>query len=194
MRIVHEALTFDDVLLEPAYSDILPREVLLKTQLTRGLTLNIPVVAAAMDTVTEARLAITLAQEGGIKSPRGIGYAAALTIPLTLGGLMALQLKQIANGKDPQKIDGPTVLQAMATGGGSHPGLNVSLNEGRNHQGGNVATAATALAPKPNPAVGAVIVRGGRIVARGWHRRAGEPHAEIEAILVGNPRRLLTFV
>lgn len=59
-----------------------------------------------------------LAQEGGIKSPRGIGYAAALTIPLTLGGLMALQLKQIANGKDPQKIDGPTVLQAMATGGG----------------------------------------------------------------------------
>jgi IMP dehydrogenase len=66
MRIIHEALTFDDVLLEPAYSDVLPREVLLKTQLTRGLTLNIPVVSAAMDTVTEARLAITLAQEGGI--------------------------------------------------------------------------------------------------------------------------------
>ena len=66
MRIVHEALTFDDVLLEPAYSDILPREVLLKTRLTRGLTLNIPVVSAAMDTVTEGRLAIALAQEGGI--------------------------------------------------------------------------------------------------------------------------------
>ncbi|HVY63434.1 MAG TPA: IMP dehydrogenase [Gammaproteobacteria bacterium] len=66
MRIVHEALTFDDVLLEPAYSEVLPREVLLKTQLTRGLTLNIPVVSSAMDTVTEARLAITLAQEGGI--------------------------------------------------------------------------------------------------------------------------------
>ncbi len=66
MRIIHEALTFDDVLLEPAYSDLLPREVQLKTQLTRALTLNIPIVSAAMDTVTEARLAITLAQEGGI--------------------------------------------------------------------------------------------------------------------------------
>ncbi len=66
MRIVHEALTFDDVLLEPAYSEILPRDVQLKTQLTRGLALNIPIVSAAMDTVTEARLAITLAQEGGI--------------------------------------------------------------------------------------------------------------------------------
>jgi IMP dehydrogenase len=66
MRIIHEALTFDDVLLEPAYSEILPREVQLKTQLTRSLTLNIPIVSAAMDTVTEARLAIALAQEGGI--------------------------------------------------------------------------------------------------------------------------------
>jgi len=66
MRIIHEALTFDDVLLEPAYSEILPREVQLKTQLTRSLTLNIPIISAAMDTVTEARLAIALAQEGGI--------------------------------------------------------------------------------------------------------------------------------
>jgi IMP dehydrogenase len=66
MRIIQEALTFDDVLLEPAYSEILPREVQLKTQLTRSLTLNIPIISAAMDTVTEARLAIALAQEGGI--------------------------------------------------------------------------------------------------------------------------------
>ena len=66
MRIIHEALTFDDVLLEPAYSDVLPREVELKTRLTRASTLNIPMLSAAMDTVTEARLAITLAQEGGI--------------------------------------------------------------------------------------------------------------------------------
>ena len=66
MRIIHEALTFDDVLLEPAYSEVLPREVKLKTQLTRSLSLNIPIISAAMDTVTEARLAITLAQEGGI--------------------------------------------------------------------------------------------------------------------------------
>jgi IMP dehydrogenase len=66
MRIIHEALTFDDVLLEPAYSEVLPREVKLKTQLTRSLSLNIPIISSAMDTVTEARLAITLAQEGGL--------------------------------------------------------------------------------------------------------------------------------
>jgi IMP dehydrogenase len=66
MRIIHEALTFDDVLLEPAYSEVLPREVQLKTKLTRSLSLNIPIISAAMDTVTEARLAITIAQEGGI--------------------------------------------------------------------------------------------------------------------------------
>jgi IMP dehydrogenase len=66
MRIIDEALTFDDVLLEPAYSEILPREVSLETRLSRGLKLNIPIVSAAMDTVTEARLAITIAQEGGI--------------------------------------------------------------------------------------------------------------------------------
>jgi len=66
MRIVQEALTFDDVLLVPAYSEVLPREVDLSTRLTRGIRLNLPLVSAAMDTVTEARLAITIAQEGGI--------------------------------------------------------------------------------------------------------------------------------
>ena len=66
MRIAKEALTFDDVLLQPDYSDVLPREVDLSSKLTTGIRLNIPVVSAAMDTVTESRLAITLAQEGGI--------------------------------------------------------------------------------------------------------------------------------
>ena len=66
MRIIHEALTFDDVMLQPAYSEILPREVALATRLTPTLSLNIPIISAAMDSVTEARLAITLAQEGGI--------------------------------------------------------------------------------------------------------------------------------
>jgi IMP dehydrogenase len=66
MRIVQEALTFDDVLLVPAYSEVLPRDVDLSTLLTRRIRLNLPLVSAAMDTVTEARLAITLAQEGGI--------------------------------------------------------------------------------------------------------------------------------
>ncbi len=66
MRILQEALTFDDVLLVPAYSEVLPREVDLSTQLTRTIRLNLPIVSAAMDTVTEARLAIAIAQEGGI--------------------------------------------------------------------------------------------------------------------------------
>ena len=66
MRILQEALTFDDVLLVPAYSEVLPREVDLSTRLTRTIRLNLPVVSAAMDTVTEARLAIAIAQEGGI--------------------------------------------------------------------------------------------------------------------------------
>ncbi|THB64864.1 MAG: IMP dehydrogenase [Gammaproteobacteria bacterium] len=66
MRISQEALTFDDVLLVPAHSQILPKDVELKTKITKGISLNIPLVSAAMDTVTEARFAITLAQEGGM--------------------------------------------------------------------------------------------------------------------------------
>ncbi|HKU47125.1 MAG TPA: IMP dehydrogenase, partial [Burkholderiales bacterium] len=66
MRVIRKALTFDDVLLVPAHSRVLPRDVSLKTRLTRKLQLNLPLLSAAMDTVTEARLAIAMAQEGGI--------------------------------------------------------------------------------------------------------------------------------
>ena len=66
LRIVQEALTFDDVLLVPAHSNVLPKDVSLKSKLTRDIALNIPLASAAMDTVTEHRLAITMAQEGGI--------------------------------------------------------------------------------------------------------------------------------
>jgi len=66
LRIIEEALTFDDVLLVPAHSDILPRDVSLQTRLTAQIQLNIPLLSAAMDTVTEARLAIAIAQEGGV--------------------------------------------------------------------------------------------------------------------------------
>jgi IMP dehydrogenase len=66
MRITQKALTFDDVLLLPAHSSVLPRDVSLRTQLTKNITLNIPLLSAAMDTVTESRLAIALAQEGGM--------------------------------------------------------------------------------------------------------------------------------
>ncbi|WP_027859502.1 IMP dehydrogenase [Marinobacterium jannaschii] len=66
LRIAEDALTFDDVLLVPGYSEVLPKDVSLKTRLTKGIELNIPLVSAAMDTVTESRLAIAMAQEGGI--------------------------------------------------------------------------------------------------------------------------------
>ena len=62
-RILHEGLTFDDVLLVPAYSEVLPREVDLKCQFSRNIHLNIPVVSAAMDTVTESKMAIAIARE-----------------------------------------------------------------------------------------------------------------------------------
>lgn len=66
LRIAEEALTFDDILLIPGYSEVLPKDVSLKTQITREIFLNIPLVSAAMDTVTESPLAISMAQEGGI--------------------------------------------------------------------------------------------------------------------------------
>ena len=66
MRITQEALTFDDVLLVPAHSGVLPRDVDLRSQLTREILLNVPLLSAAMDTVTDGRLAIAMAQEGGM--------------------------------------------------------------------------------------------------------------------------------
>jgi IMP dehydrogenase len=66
MRLLGKALTFDDVLLVPAFSQVLPKDTSLATQFSRNISLNLPLVSAAMDTVTEARLAIAIAQEGGI--------------------------------------------------------------------------------------------------------------------------------
>src|SRR5690554_6451428 len=63
---IEEALTFDDVLLVPAYSEVLPREVDISTQFTTGLRLNTPIVSAAMDTIIEYKLAIAIARQGGI--------------------------------------------------------------------------------------------------------------------------------
>ena len=65
-KIIGEGLTYDDVLLVPDYSDILPNQVNVTTQFSRNIKLNIPIVSAAMDTVTEAKMAISLAQDGGI--------------------------------------------------------------------------------------------------------------------------------
>ena len=65
-KFIGEGLTYDDVLLVPAYSEILPREVNLTSKLTRNINLNVPIVSAAMDTITETIMAIAMAQEGGI--------------------------------------------------------------------------------------------------------------------------------
>src|SRR5207253_6683470 len=65
-RIAYQGITFDDVLLEPGYSDVVPRDVDVRTLLTRNISLNIPILSSPMDTVTESDLAIALAQEGGI--------------------------------------------------------------------------------------------------------------------------------
>src|SRR5438445_12634133 len=65
-RIACQGITFDDVLLEPAYSDVLPGDVDVRTQLTRNISVNIPIVSSPMDTVTESELAIALAEEGGV--------------------------------------------------------------------------------------------------------------------------------
>jgi len=91
MRIAKEALTFDDVLLQPGYSEILPRDVDLSTYLTRSIKLNIPILSAAMDTVTEARLAIALAQEGGI----GIVHK---NMPIEDQARQVLQVKKFESG------------------------------------------------------------------------------------------------
>ena len=85
-RVQPEGLTFDDVLLIPAYSEVLPREVSVQTRFSRNIKLNIPIVSAAMDTVTEAPLAIALAREGGIgviHKNMTIAEQAAQVMPVT---------------------------------------------------------------------------------------------------------------
>jgi IMP dehydrogenase len=99
MRVIQKALTFDDVLLVPAHSRILPREVSLKTRLTRKLEINIPLVSAAMDTVTEARLAIAIAQEGGI----GIVHK---NLPVAAQAAEVAKVKRFESGvlRDPMTV------------------------------------------------------------------------------------------
>src|ERR671939_90175 len=84
MRLLGKALTFDDVLLVPAFSQVLPRDTSLATSLSRNIRLNLPLVSAAMDTVTEARLAIAIAQEGGIGivTNRDLRFESRLDVPV----------------------------------------------------------------------------------------------------------------
>jgi IMP dehydrogenase len=105
-RIDGEALTFDDVLLQPAYSDVLPRQVELRTALTSRITLNIPLLSAAMDTVTESRLAIAIAQEGGI----GIVHK-----NMTIAG-QAAEVRRVKKYESGVIVDPITVPPSMTIG------------------------------------------------------------------------------
>ncbi|HET7765552.1 MAG TPA: IMP dehydrogenase [Burkholderiales bacterium] len=110
MRLVQKALTFDDVLLVPAHSRVLPREVSLKTKLTKRIQLNIPLVSAAMDTVTESRLAIAIAQEGGI----GIVHK---NLPAKMQAAEVAKVKRYESGvlRDPLTVSPEiTVRQLLA--------------------------------------------------------------------------------
>jgi len=108
MRIIEEALTFDDVLLVPAHSTVLPKQVDLSTRLTREISLNIPLVSAAMDTVTESRLAIALAQEGGI----GIIHK---NLSIEAQAAEVFKVKKYESGviKDPITVSPDTTIQEV---------------------------------------------------------------------------------
>ncbi len=108
LRIAQEALTFDDVLLIPGYSEVLPRDVSLKTRLTRDIELNIPLVSAAMDTVTEATLAIAMAQEGGI----GIMHK-NMTIEKQASAVRAVKKFESGVVKDPITVSPDTSVREL---------------------------------------------------------------------------------
>jgi len=108
MRILEEALTFDDVLLVPAHSNVLPAEVNLGTLLTRDIRMNIPMASAAMDTVTEAKLAIALAQEGGL----GIIHK---NMTIEAQARAVLTVKKFESGiiKDPYTVKADTTVREV---------------------------------------------------------------------------------
>ena len=108
LRIAEEALTFDDVLLVPGYSDVTPKDVSLKTQLTRKIQLNIPLISAAMDTVTESRLAIAMAQEGGI----GIIHK-NMSIEAQAAEVRAVKKFEAGVVKDPITIDSAATIRDL---------------------------------------------------------------------------------
>ena len=129
MRLIQRALTFDDVLLLPAHSSIMPGDALLNTRLTRNISLNLPLVSAAMDTVTESRLAIALAQEGGIGivhknlSPKAQAAEVArvkrfesgilkdpITVPPSMSVRDVLALTRLHKISGVPVVDGPVVV------------------------------------------------------------------------------------
>ena len=108
LRISNEALTFDDVLLVPGYSNVTAKDVTTRSQLTRGITMNIPLISAAMDTVTESRLAIAIAQEGGV----GIVHK-SMTIEDQAREVWAVKKYESGVVKDPFTIESSATLEQL---------------------------------------------------------------------------------
>ena len=108
LRISQEALTFDDVLLVPGYSDVTAKDVSTNSQLTRDIVMNIPLVSAAMDTVTEARLAIAIAAEGGV----GIIHK-SMTIEQQAREVHAVKKYESGVVKDPHTIESTATLKDL---------------------------------------------------------------------------------
>ena len=125
LRIAQEALTFDDVLLLPGYSEVLPKDVSLKTKLTREIELNIPLISAAMDTVTEARLAIGMAQEGGI----GIIHK-NMTIAQQANEVRKVKKHESGVVKDPITIDSSASVRDLLELTGRHKISGVPVLDG----------------------------------------------------------------
>ena len=125
LRIAQEALTFDDVLLLPGYSEVLPKDVSLKTRLTRDIELNIPLISAAMDTVTEARLAIAMAQEGGI----GIIHK-NMTVAQQANEVRKVKKHESGVVKDPITIDSSATVRDLLELTGKHKISGVPVLDG----------------------------------------------------------------
>lgn len=126
MKILREALTFDDVLLVPGHSTVLPKEVLLATKLTRGLTLNIPLISSPMDTVTEGRLAIALAQEGGL----GIIHK-NMSIEAQVAEIRKVKKFESGVVKDPITVSPSTTVRELLTLTHAHNISGVPVVEGK---------------------------------------------------------------
>lgn len=126
LRIAQEALTFDDVLLVPGYSNVTAKDVSLKTQFTRNISLNIPLVSAAMDTVTESRLAISLAQEGGI----GIIHK-SMSIEKQAEQVRAVKKFEAGVVKDPITIDSSANIRDLIALTRKHRISGVPVLEGK---------------------------------------------------------------
>jgi IMP dehydrogenase len=174
MRLIQEALTFDDVLLVPAHSTVLPHQVELSTRLTRGIELKIPLVSAAMDTVTEARLAIALALEGGI----GIIHK---NMPAEIQAREVLMVKKYESGiiRNPITVTPETSIGAVMalTRANNVSGVPVVTEDG--HLTGIVTSRDLRFETRPTDPVRNIMTRRDRLVTV----REGASNDEVLALL-----------